>query len=58
MLLAPQGDFTVADNYALNQYAEIGLAAGTQPLFAPTEVADPHDAEAVAAVEADNAARW
>ena len=45
------GRYTVADNYALNQYAEIGLAAGTHPLFAPTEVADPHDAAAIAAVE-------
>ena len=30
MLLAPQGGYTVTDNYALNQYGEIGLAAGTQ----------------------------
>ncbi len=57
MLLAPQGPYTVADNYALNQYAEIGLAAGSMPLFTPTEVADPHDAAAIAAVKADNAAR-
>ena len=28
MLLAPRGPYTVSDNYALNQYAEIGLAAG------------------------------
>ena len=39
------------NNYSLNQYAEIGLAAGRTPLFAPTEVADPHDAAAIAAVE-------
>ena len=57
MLLAPQGDYTVADNYTLNQYAEIGLAAGTEPLWTPTEVADAQDTEAIAAVEADNAAR-
>jgi 5'-nucleotidase len=57
MLLAPQGPYTVADNYALNQYGEIGLAAGTSPLFAPTEVADPHDAAAIKAVQDDNAAR-
>lgn len=57
MLLAPQGPYTVADNYALNQYAEIGLAAGTTPLYAPTEVADAQDAAAIAAVKADNAAR-
>ena len=57
MLLAPAGPYTVADNYALNQYGEIGLAAGTKPLFTPTEVADPHDAAAIKAVQDDNAAR-
>ncbi len=57
MLLAPRGDYTVADNYALNQYAEVGLARGTSPLRTPTDVVDPHDRAAVAAVEADNAAR-
>jgi 5'-nucleotidase len=57
MLVSLQGDFTVADNYTLNQYAEIGLAAGTEPLLQPTEVADPHDPAAIAAVVADNAAR-
>ena len=39
MLLAPQGDFTITDNFSLNQYAEIGLAAGTEPLVQPTAVA-------------------
>ncbi|WP_196804043.1 ExeM/NucH family extracellular endonuclease [Marmoricola sp. URHB0036] len=57
MLLAPAGPYTVADNYALNQYGEIGLAAGSTPLFTPTEVADPHDAAAIKAVQDDNAAR-
>ena len=57
MLLAPQGPYTVADNYKLNQYAEIGLASGSTPLFTPTEVADPHDAAAIKAVQDDNAAR-
>ena len=57
MLVSLQGSFTVADNYSLNQYAEIGLASGTEPLWQPTEVADPHDSAAIAAVVADNAAR-
>lgn len=58
MLLAPQGRFTVADNYSTNRYAEIGLAAGDTPLLQPTEVANPvSDPAAVAAVRADNAAR-
>ena len=38
MLLRPEGSFTVTDNYALNQYGEIGLAAGEKPLVQPTAV--------------------
>jgi len=56
MLIAPQGDFTVTDNYSTNQYAEIGLAAGTTPLVNPTVTARPLSAEYTAAI-ADNAAR-
>lgn len=55
MLVAP-GEFTVTDNYAVNQYGEIGLAAGDQPLRKPTDVAPAGSADA-AAVEKDNAAR-
>ena len=46
MLLAPQGDYTVTDNYRLNQYAEIGLAAGDQPLHAAHRVVDARGAAA------------
>ncbi|MDU0367814.1 ExeM/NucH family extracellular endonuclease [Microbacterium sp. KSW4-17] len=56
MLLAPQGDFTVTNTYSTNQYAEVGLAAGTTPLRTPTDVARPDTPEYVAAV-ADNKAR-
>ncbi|RJU01962.1 ExeM/NucH family extracellular endonuclease [Arthrobacter frigidicola] len=56
MLFQPAGDFTVTDNYALNQYGEITLAAGTTPLLQPTEAAAPGTPEN-AAVAADNAAR-
>ncbi|MBT2250469.1 ExeM/NucH family extracellular endonuclease [Arthrobacter sp. BHU FT2] len=56
MLLAPQGPFTVTDNYSLNQYGEIGLAGGTTPLVQPTAVAPYGSAEYNAAV-ADNAGR-
>ncbi|WP_051441752.1 ExeM/NucH family extracellular endonuclease [Arthrobacter sp. H14] len=56
MLLAPQGDFTITDNYSLNHYGEIGLAAGTSPLIQPTAVA-PVGSEEIAEVEASNAAR-
>jgi 5'-nucleotidase len=63
MLVDPQGDFTVTDNYSLNAYAEVGLAAGTSPLRQPTDVAPPLDLTPGAdnseynAVVADNAAR-
>jgi len=56
MLLAPQGDFTITDNFSLNQYAEIGLAAGTEPLVQPTAVA-PVGTPEHAAVAAANAAK-
>ncbi|GAB3195182.1 ExeM/NucH family extracellular endonuclease [Nocardioides hungaricus] len=56
-LFAPAGDFTVADTYSINQYAQIGLAAGDRLLVQPTEVADAQDAAAIAAVKADNADR-
>ncbi|MEV7607228.1 ExeM/NucH family extracellular endonuclease [Paenarthrobacter sp. NPDC089322] len=56
MLIAPQGNFTVTDNYSLNQYGEIGLAAGTSPLIQPTAVAA-YGSEEYNAVVADNALR-
>ena len=56
MLVAPQGDYTVADNYTTNQYGVVTLATGPGRLLQPTEVARPGSAEA-AAVVADNAAR-
>ena len=55
MLVAPQGAYTVTDNYALNQYAEIGLAHDTRPLPQSTDVAKP--GPAAQAVEADNATK-
>ncbi|MFQ4150081.1 ExeM/NucH family extracellular endonuclease [Arthrobacter sp. LAPM80] len=36
MLVAPQGKYTITDNYSLNNYGEIGLAAGDKPLEQPT----------------------
>ncbi len=55
MLVAPQGDYTVTDNYTLNQYAEIGLAHDNKPLPQSTDVAKP--GPAAKAVEADNASK-
>jgi 5'-nucleotidase len=56
MLLAPQGDFTVTDNYDTNYYGTVGLAAGDSPLVQPTTVGRPGSVEYDAQV-ADNAAR-
>ncbi|NYG55666.1 ExeM/NucH family extracellular endonuclease [Nocardioides perillae] len=56
-LVAPQGPFTVTNSFQTNRYAEVGLAAGTEPLVQPTDVVDAQDTAGVAAVEADNAAR-
>ncbi|MCA5892099.1 ExeM/NucH family extracellular endonuclease [Isoptericola sp. NEAU-Y5] len=56
MLLAPQGDFTVTDNYDTNYYGTITLAAGDSPLVQPTTAGRPGSAEAAAQAQ-DNAAR-
>ena len=56
MLVAPAGPFTVSNTFSTNQFGEVGLAAGTDPLRQPTDVALPGSPEA-AAVAADNAAR-
>ncbi|QNN52244.1 ExeM/NucH family extracellular endonuclease [Nocardioides mesophilus] len=56
MLVAPAGDFTVSDNYALNQYGEIGIAQGDEPLYQPTDVAPFGSAEADAVAAHNQAA--
>lgn len=56
MLLAPQGSFTVTDNYDTNYYGTVGLAAGESPLVQPTTAGRPGSAEYDAQV-ADNVAR-
>lgn len=56
MLLAPQGDFTVTDNYDTNFYGTIGLATGDAPLVQPTTAGRPGSVEAKQQAE-DNAAR-
>jgi len=40
-LIAPQGDFTVTDDYNTNFYGEIELAAGPRMLKQPTDVGTP-----------------
>jgi 5'-nucleotidase len=56
-LVSPQGAFTVTDNYDTNYYASFTLASGDHPLVQPTDVADAQDTAAIAAINADNAAR-
>lgn len=56
MLLAPTGPFTVSDNYNLNRFGEMVLAAGSTPLRQPTDVAPFGSAEA-GVVAARNAAQ-
>ncbi|GAA5032184.1 ExeM/NucH family extracellular endonuclease [Microbacterium fluvii] len=56
MLVAPAGEFTVSNTFSTNQYGEVGLAAGSEPLRQPTDVARP-GTDAAAFVAADNAAR-
>jgi len=48
-LMAPQGDFTVTDNYDANFYGTVELAAGDQMLKQPTDVGTPGSDEAEAA---------
>ena len=52
-LLAPQGDFTVTDNYNTNFYGEIELASGDHALLQPTDVG-PAGSQAAQQVAADN----
>jgi 5'-nucleotidase len=49
-LIAPQGDFTVDENYNTNFYGEVELAAGDQLLRQPTDVGSAGSAAAQAQV--------
>ncbi len=62
MLIEPQGRFTVADNYALNQYGEVSLAQGTsrilrgeKTLRQPTDAFAPGSAKALQLAEENKA---
>ncbi|WP_309080813.1 ExeM/NucH family extracellular endonuclease [Zhihengliuella sp.] len=63
MLWQPEGQWTVADNYSLNRYGEIGLAFGESALVPgearlpqPTDAA-PAGSDLASAIEAENAQR-
>ena len=55
MLLAPQGTWTITDNYQTNQYGTLALTPGPEPLRAATDVVAP--GQAARDYEAANAAR-
>ena len=55
-LIAPQGDFTVTDNYDANWYGSFTLAAGDTPLRQPTD-AGTAGSDTANAAAADAAAR-
>ncbi|WP_052207081.1 ExeM/NucH family extracellular endonuclease [Sinomonas humi] len=55
MLVTPEGAYTVTDNYSLNNYGEVGLAAGTSPLVTPTAVAPYGSPEYTATTQANAA---
>jgi 5'-nucleotidase len=57
MLLAPTGMFTVTNSFATNQFGEVGLATGDEPLKQPTEYERPSDTAALQAIKDENAAR-
>ncbi len=54
MLVQPQDTYTITNNYQLNQYGQLGLTPGEEPLYTATEVVTPDRA---AAYEAENATR-
>ena len=55
MLLAPQGTWTITDNYQTNQYGTLALTPDPEPLRAATDVVAP--GQAARDYEAANAAR-
>ena len=55
MLLAPQGTWTITDNYQTNQYGTLALTPGPEPLRSATDVVAP--GQSARDYEAANAAR-
>lgn len=43
MLVLPSGPYTITNNYALNQYGQLGLAQGDKPLRQATDAVPPGD---------------
>lgn len=65
MLVHPEGPYTITNNYALNQYGQLGLAVGTEPLYQATDVVAPGDeaaaheaANLLKAITLDDGSSW
>ncbi|MDT0214940.1 ExeM/NucH family extracellular endonuclease [Rothia sp. ARF10] len=56
MLVQPQGTYTITNNYQLNQYGQVGLAVGDEPLRTATDVVLP--GAAATAYEAENKKKY
>ena len=56
MLVQPQGTYTITNNYQLNQFGQLGLAVGDQPLYTATDVVLP--GAAATAYEAENTKKY
>ncbi|GGB65157.1 hypothetical protein N798_10795 [Knoellia flava TL1] len=56
MLVQPQGTYTITNNYQLNQYGQVGLAVGDEPLRTATDVVLP--GAAATAYEAENRKKY
>ncbi len=56
MLVQPQGTYTITNNYELNQFGQLGLAAGNAPLYTATDMVAP--GAAATAYEAANLAKY
>lgn len=54
MLVSPVGTYTITNNYQLNQYGQLGLALGDEPLYQATDMVLPGaEAEAYEAANQD-----
>lgn len=56
MLVQPTGNYTITNNYQLNQYGQVGLASGVTPLYHATAVVAP--GQEATDYEAANLARY
>lgn len=56
MLVQPSGTYTITNNFQLNQFGQLGLAVGDEPLYTATDVVLP--GAAATAYEAENQKKY